>query len=92
MSTRTCSGCGQALPPHALHFRFALELEGEQEALDAAPGEHPKEALAALFQTLEHADEAELEAQVHFEASGLLCPRCRRRLLEAIGRAPVGPH
>lgn len=92
MATLTCTGCGQSLPATALHYRFALEIEGEQQALDGPPPERAKEALTALFHTLEQADETELEAQVHFEASGLLCPRCRRRLLEAIGQAPVGPH
>jgi hypothetical protein len=92
MATLTCTGCGQSLPPTALHYRFALALEGEQQALDGPPPERAKEALTALFHALEQADERELEAQVHFEASGVLCPRCRRRLLEAIGHAPVGPH
>lgn len=92
MVNRSCSGCGEALAPTALHYRFALALEGEQRELEGPPTEAAKEALTALFQTLEHADEHELEAQVHFEASGVLCPGCRRRLLEAIGHTPLGPH
>lgn len=94
MPTRllTCSGCGQSLPPTRLHFRFALEVEGEQQAVDEHPSESSKETLARLMRVLETADAAELEAQVHFEASGVLCPACRRRLLELVGHGPAGPH
>ncbi|GMU63612.1 MAG: hypothetical protein AMXMBFR34_53750 [Myxococcaceae bacterium] len=92
MASPSCSGCGQVLPPTRLHFRFALEVEGEQQALNSGPLGDSPEALAELVRTLESADAAELEAQVHFEASGVLCPRCRRRLLEVVGHAPAGPH
>lgn len=88
----TCSGCGQVLAPDRLHFRFALEVEGEQQAVDEHPTESSKETLARLLRTLETADAAELEAQVHFEASGVLCPACRRQLLELVGHGPAGPH
>lgn len=92
MPTLTCSGCGTDLPATALHYRFALALEGEQQAVDEAPAQDTRETLARLFAALEAADAAELEAQVHFEASGVLCPACRRRLLDVVGRAPAGPH
>ncbi|MEW5740303.1 MAG: hypothetical protein AB1938_15325 [Myxococcota bacterium] len=92
MAPPSCSGCGAVLSPTRLHYRFALEVEGEQQVLDGGPlGESPQ-ALADLVRALESSDAAELEAQVHFEASGVLCPRCRGRLLELVGHAPAGPH
>jgi hypothetical protein len=92
MTALSCSGCGQTLAPMGLHYRFALEVEGEQQALDDGPLSTAAESLADLLQTLEAADAAELEAQVHFEASGVLCPRCRSRLLALLGHAPARPH
>jgi hypothetical protein len=92
MRSLTCSGCGQALSPTRLHFRFALEVEGDQQAVDDSPAESSQETLARLMRALETADAAELEAQVHFEASGVLCPGCRRRLVELVGHGPTGPH
>lgn len=91
MTTLTCAACGEALSPAALHYRFALELEGEQRALDGrAPSTRAE--LDVLMRELEDGDPAELEAQVHFEASGVLCPRCRGRLMDLLGRSSVGPH
>lgn len=91
MTTLTCAACGEALPPAALHYRFALALEGEQRAVDGrAPSTRAE--LDDLMRELERSDPAELEAQVHFEASGVLCPRCRARLLDFLGHSSAGPH
>lgn len=75
---KTCRRCERQLPRGALHFRFALALEGEAEVIDA-PGAIPADPQALLHE-LETADPDELEAQVHEELTGLLCTACRNAL------------
>jgi hypothetical protein len=74
----TCHRCERPLPRGSLFFRFALALEGEAEVIDA-PQALPDDP-DALVRALEDADADELEAQVHEELAGALCPGCRREL------------
>lgn len=74
---RRCLHCERALPVGAPYFRVALALQGESEVL--APADGPADPHALLRQ-LEHLDADELEAGVHEEVTGPLCPRCRAEL------------
>lgn len=73
-----CRRCERELPRGALHYRFALALEGEAEAIDASAVlvADPQ----ALLRELEAADPDDLEAQVHEDIGGVLCPACRAEL------------
>ncbi|MCY1031460.1 hypothetical protein OV207_08335 [Corallococcus sp. BB11-1] len=95
---RTCAACQRVLAAHEVYFRFSLVLEGEQDVLDApdeADGGHG-DALAELVQRLEAGpeDADELEAQVHWERSGVACSECRAVAVRMLTPASenAGPH
>lgn len=76
----TCSHCLCSLDPSALHYRFAIALEGEQRALDAdTPKKGEFDELAELMKVLEAGpeDPTFYEDHVHWERSGILCSACR---------------
>ncbi|MBL8922848.1 MAG: hypothetical protein JNJ54_28630 [Myxococcaceae bacterium] len=75
---RACRRCERELPRGALHFRFVLALEGEAEVIDAPAvlAADPE----ALLRELEAVEPDELEAQIHEDISGVLCPACRAAL------------
>jgi hypothetical protein len=83
---RHCDACDRPLESGALYYRFALAVEGEQDVVDSTGGDAAEELEAALKE-LEQAegDPAELEDQVHWERSGVLCPECRARLVRLVG-------
>jgi hypothetical protein len=83
---RTCVSCARPLPPSALYFRFAIAVEGELDVLetDDPGGSDPREILARMER---ESDPATAEDEVHWEASGVLCGGCRRRVMEMLGAA-----
>ncbi len=83
MAQRTCLHCERELPNGAPHFRVAVALQGESEVL--APTDGGSTDPAELLKQLEHLDEAELEAGVHEELGGVLCPSCRAELRAFFG-------
>jgi hypothetical protein len=89
-----CSHCRRALAPGALHYRFAVALEGEQLALDDGSSSSDGEALVKLLAQLEAGpeDPTSYDEQVHWERSGALCVSCRGLLMTFFGSEPLGPH
>ncbi|CAM3289171.1 hypothetical protein G4177_35000 [Corallococcus sp. ZKHCc1 1396] len=95
---RTCAACQRVLAAHEVYYRFSLVLEGEQDVLDA-PDEADGgrgDALAEFVQRLESGaeDPSELEAQVHWEHSGIACAECRAVAVRMLTSSPedAGPH
>ena len=93
---KTCATCARAIAPGGLYYRFSLVLEGEQDVLAPAPSSGSQDELASLLKRLEQGDESaqELEDQVHWERSGVVCPACRALVLRALSSPPdtAGPH
>ncbi|NNB85395.1 hypothetical protein HJC10_08630 [Corallococcus exiguus] len=95
---KTCATCGRVIAAHAVYYRFSLVLEGEQDLLDPSDDleGNPAEALAEMVRRLDEgsADPGELEAQVHWERTGVVCSECRAvamRMLN-IATGDSGPH
>jgi hypothetical protein len=95
---KTCATCGRGIAASELYYRFTLVLQGEQDVLDV-PGRGPAEdELASLLKQLETGPESpqELEEQVHWEHSGVVCTACRsavvRTLAPPSGAGLIGPH
>ncbi len=84
---RRCDACGDRLAPATVYHRFALALEAELDVLD--DGSPDASDVAAKLASLEraHLTAEDAEAEVHWEASGLICGACRRELLRCLGRA-----
>ena len=79
-----------------MYYRFHLVLQGEQDLVDAAPDDDEGESLEALVERLARApeDPRELEEQVHWERSGVVCGACRAVVVRTL-TPPVegaGPH
>jgi hypothetical protein len=94
---KTCAACGRTLAPSELYYRFKLVLEGEQDVLGPSAGAGTAEdELAALVRRLEAGpeDARELEDQVHWERTGVVCAACRGMVVRALPEAPgtEGPH
>jgi hypothetical protein len=89
----TCAHCHRPIEPGALHYRFAVALEGEQHALDVGTAADP-DALTRLLAQLEAGpdDPSSYEAQVHWEQSGTLCVGCRAQLMTFFGAEPTATH
>ncbi|NOK35596.1 hypothetical protein D7W79_22690 [Corallococcus exercitus] len=95
---KTCATCGRVLAAHAVYYRFSLVLEGEQDILDPSDDleGNSAEALAELVRQLDEgsADPGELEAQVHWERTGVVCSECRSVAMRLLSTATEdsGPH
>ncbi len=74
---RLCSGCGTSLPAGAVYHRFKLVLQGEQELCFEVGTESPVSLLARMES---EADWGRYAEDVHWQAQGELCARCRDRL------------
>jgi hypothetical protein len=83
VAQRTCLHCECSLPSGAPYFRVAVALQGESEVL--APTDGGSTDPEELLKQLDHLDEAELEAGVHEELGGVLCPSCRAQLRAFFG-------
>jgi hypothetical protein len=92
---KTCAACGRAIAAHEVYYRFKLVLEGEQDVLDASTGGEGDD-LAALVRRLEQGpeDPRELEEQVHWERTGVVCAGCRAVAVRMLAPGPVaaGSH
>lgn len=93
---KSCAACGRAIAAHEVYYRFKLVLEGEQDVLDTPGGGGEGDDLAALVRRLEEGpeDPRELEEQVHWKRTGVVCAACRAVVVRALAPAPVagGPH
>ncbi|WP_223644859.1 hypothetical protein [Corallococcus sp. EGB] len=95
---KTCATCGRVIAAHAVYYRFSLVLEGEQDLLDPSDDleGNPAEALEALIRRLDEgsADPGEMEAQVHWERSGVICSECRAVAMRMLNTATADsePH
>ena len=94
---KTCATCARALAPSEVYYRFTLVLEGEQDVLGASPTvTGSDDELAALLQRLAQSPESpqELEEQVHWERSGVVCSACRALVVRTLTPPPrqAGPH
>lgn len=78
-----------------MYYRFTLVLQGEQDVLDASGGGTGDE-LASILQQLEAGpqDPRELEEQVHWERTGVICPACRSVVMRTLAppSGSAGPH
>lgn len=92
---KTCAACGRGIAARDVYYRFKLVLQGEQDVLDAGGG-GGEDDLAALVRQLEAGpeDPRELEEQVHWERTGVVCAACRSMAVRLLAPPPkpVGPH
>jgi hypothetical protein len=92
---KTCAACGRGISARDVYYRFKLVLQGEQDVLDAGGG-GGEDDLAALVRQLEAGpeDPRELEEQVHWERSGVVCAACRGMAVRLLSSPPppAGPH
>ena len=95
---KTCAACGRGIAAHEVYYRFKLVLEGEQDVLNpplSAAG-NPGDELAELVRRLEEGpeDPRELEEQVHWERTGVVCSGCRSVAVRMLTPPPkaAGPH
>jgi hypothetical protein len=78
-----------------VYYRFTLVLQGEQDVLDAS-GSGTGDELASILQQLEEGpqDPRELEEQVHWERTGVICTACRSVVMRTLAppSGGAGPH
>jgi hypothetical protein len=87
---RVCAACGDDLPITQVYFRFAVVVEGELDVLDdGAPDAANPQAIA---DRMESDDFGRYEDDVHWEANGVMCARCRAKLLALLAGRSVGAH
>lgn len=79
-----------------MYYRFTLVLEGEQDVLGPSSASAAQDELSALLHQLEQSDASaqELEEQVHWERSGVVCSACRSVVVRTLSAPPevAGPH
>jgi hypothetical protein len=79
-----------------VYYRFTLILEGEQDVLGPSGAGATQDDLAALLEQLEQGNESaqDLEDQVHWERSGVVCSACRSVVVRTLSAPPeaAGPH
>ena len=79
-----------------MYYRFTLILEGEQDVLGPSGAGPSQDDLATILKQLEQGDESaqELEDQVHWERSGVVCSACRSVVVRTLSAPPeaAGPH
>ena len=94
---KTCAACSRGIAASELYYRFSLVLQGEQDVLGpTGGGSTGEDELASLMKQLEEGQESpqELEEQVHWERSGVVCSACRSVVVRALSAPPeaAGPH
>ena len=93
---KTCAACSRGIAPSELYYRFSLVLQGEQDVLGPTGGGSTGDELASLLKQLEEGQESaqELEEQVHWERSGVVCSACRAVVTRTLTPSPgdAGPH
>jgi hypothetical protein len=93
---KTCAACGRGIAANEVYYRFSLVLQGEQDVLGPSGGGSSEDELAALVKQLEEGQESaqELEEQVHWERSGVVCSACRSVVVRTLSAPPevAGPH
>ncbi len=87
---RVCAACGDDLPIGQVYFRFAVAIEGELDVLDdgAPDAANPR----AIADRMEPDDFVRYEEDVHWEANGVMCARCRAKLSTLLAVRSVGTH
>jgi len=93
---KTCAACGNGIAASEVYYRFSLVLQGEQDVLGPTGGGSTEDELASLVKQLEEGQESaqELEEQVHWERSGVVCSACRSLVVRTLSAPPeaAGPH
>lgn len=93
---KTCAACARGIAPSEVYYRFTLVLEGEQDVLGPSGASSTENDLSALLEQLEQSDASaqELEDQVHWERSGVVCSACRSVVVRTLSAPPeaAGPH
>ncbi|MFL5352750.1 hypothetical protein [Archangium sp.] len=93
---KTCAACARGIAPSEVYYRFTLILEGEQDVLGPSGAGATQDDLATILKQLEQGDESaqELEDQVHWERSGVVCSACRSVVVRTLSAPPeaAGPH
>ncbi|HEX5751736.1 MAG TPA: hypothetical protein VFZ09_36290 [Archangium sp.] len=93
---KTCAACVRVIVANEVYYRFSLVLQGEQDVLGPSGGGSSEDELAALVKQLEEGQESaqELEEQVHWERSGVVCSACRSVVVRTLSAPPeaAGPH
>ncbi len=93
---KDCATCGRHIAPSEVYYRFSLVLQVEQDMLGTLGGGGSEEELAAVMKQLEESPESpqELEEQVHWERSGMVCTACRALVVRTLTPKPAaaGPH
>ncbi|OJT24254.1 hypothetical protein BO221_13830 [Archangium sp. Cb G35] len=93
---KTCAACGRGIAANEVYYRFSLVLQGEQDVLGPSGGSSSEDELAALVKQLEESQESaqELEEQVHWERSGVVCSACRSVVVRTLSAPPeaAGHH
>ena len=88
-----CDHCLRPIVPGALHYRFALALEGEQQALDSSSAAGGDELARVLAELEAGPDDPSIyDAQVHWETSGVLCTTCRAEVMTFFAPERSEPH
>lgn len=94
--SKTCAACGRGIDAREVYYRFKLILQGEQDVLDSPSTGGEGDELAALVRLLEESpqDPRELEEQVHWERTGVVCATCRSVVVRVLASpsTPAGPH
>lgn len=93
---KACATCGRGIAPSEVYYRFSLVLQVEQDMIGNLGGSGSEEELASLMKQLEESPESpqELEEQVHWERSGIVCTACRSLVVRSLTPKPgtAGPH
>ncbi len=93
---KACATCGRGITPSEVYYRFSLVLQVEQDMIGTLGGSGSEEELASLMKQLEESPESpqELEEQVHWERTGVVCAACRAMAVRLLAPPPkpVGPH
>jgi hypothetical protein len=76
-----CERCDRELPLGSAKYRVYLEITSDWDGYLPETEATDDETLSDVMQKAAELDEAALEDQVHLEVTLLLCPQCRKDLL-----------
>ncbi|HLL52112.1 MAG TPA: hypothetical protein VK447_01115 [Myxococcaceae bacterium] len=96
-SQKACATCGRRIAPRELYYSFTLVVRGEQDLIDPSSAGGPSEdELEALIERLKQGPEdvREMEEQVNWERTGVICTWCRSLMMRVLAHPPeeVEPH
>lgn len=89
LPSRACERCGRELRLGSTKYQLFLELSSAWDGYLPDAAEH--EDAARLIEQAVELDEETLENQVHLEIAMIVCPQCRREILENLEGEGGGP-